>query len=693
MLSGLVLLAVAGMSRGTTQFDSVAAHTSPSAPDLAGSHGDRVVPLREAGTPAIAPGGSASTDPGISLGIGVAPGKICAQLQATCPAAAGLARVTLTANAATSGPESWRAVQVAFVLETTVYDGTADATAGDPGKDPCMPTTQLVCEESNGVPFFVANAQLIASEIQTANPHSAVSFALVDYFATLTDHDDGDGSEYHVDIQNFVAASVFGAAVSSTFQAEVLAGGWVYADSDLSDNILDSSSITALYGTIIGSDLSWTNDTHHVIVWMGTTAPRDPSYLVDYGVSAGDGPIGSPSWSSSCEPSYPFSTGASPDCEGWVRSQDGNPADSIAALARNATTCTDSVGGVCTVDTIDYWSTPTDYDSSGWPTGPVGGGPGGYRVIEDVDHIIAAGCDMAAATGGTWDGPAGISCADGQAGDLEYVAHGYPNGPNLNNPTLLKALSRIGFGPVVARQVAAGTSEPMFQFVPFGHIAIPPADRLQATAACFHQQLPQRTCQIAPTLEHSGSMVYLGWNWSTAVRSNIMQLGDSWTASFNVYATGPPYALVPVDACTTTACHYGGSAESNGQGTSMVYVPASNHSVVRVSFPLGRVLVEPAPNGGLPGSAPTSASPGPGIPVASGNGVPVVQAVASGNPIGIATGSLQAITAGLLGAGFVRAGIRQKAVALRLRMRSAVIRSRAGGNASRDRPRGPGSFV
>ena len=65
----------------------------------------------------------------------------------------------------------------------------------------------------------------------------------------------------------------FGGQVQSTFQAEVLGGGYIYGDSDFSDNILHSSVITALYGTIIGSGLDWSPHTHHVIVWMGSTAP------------------------------------------------------------------------------------------------------------------------------------------------------------------------------------------------------------------------------------------------------------------------------------------------------------------------------------------------------------------------------------------------------------------------------------
>ncbi|HZY71469.1 MAG TPA: hypothetical protein VFF67_10910, partial [Thermoplasmata archaeon] len=407
----------------------------------------------------------------LSLGIGVQPHAICAYQENTCTSGAGVGRVTLTANAVGNGVVFWPNVQVAFVIETTLFDGVYDPTAYDPGSDTCAAGNNLPCEESNGVPFFIANAQSIANAIASANPHSQVSFALVDYFATIDSFDDGDGSEYHVDIQNFVPSNSFGNEVVSTFQAKTLYGQWYYGDSDFSDNILHSSSITALYGTIIGSGLNWANNTHHVIVWMGSTVPRDPSYSLNYCVSASDyGAYASSCYSPTCEPSYAFSNGVSPQCEGWVRSQDGNATHSIAALARTAPQCTGSIGGVCTIDTIDYYTGSTDPFSKDWPTGRTGGGPGGAAVQGDVDKILEAGCDLAAATGGTWDGPAFFTCPSGQQGTLQYVAHGPYNNPSKNNPTLFQALRQVGFGPVVETQTASGTGKPLFQFVSFGNI-------------------------------------------------------------------------------------------------------------------------------------------------------------------------------------------------------------------------------
>ena len=612
----------------------------------------------------------AATATALSLGITTNPRSICAFGLDTCAAAASSSRVTLTANAGSGGVLAWPAVQVAFVIETTDYDGVYDPNAGEPGSDPCAPTQQILCEESNGVPFFVAHSQQIANAIQAANPHSQVSFAMVDYFANVNNWDDGDGAEYHVDLPSFVPSSYFGSEVQSTFQANVLQGGFVYGDSDMADNQLTSPVITAMYGTIIGSGLDWSNNTHHVIVWMGSTAPRDPGYTENYCVSAenqffsGAGCIGA-----TCEPSYTFQTGTSPNCEGWVKSQDGNASHSIAALAHEAKQCTGSIGGVCTVDTIDLWTTPTDPLSQGWPVGPKGGGPGGTIVQQNVDHVLLAGCDMATATGGTWNGPAWFSCPSGQAGSLQYVPHGKYNQPNTDNPTLFSAFKQVGFGPILQTQVASGSNRPIFQYIPFGNIAL--AKDLQATAACIRNGVTLQSCQTAPSILHYEGLTYLGWNWSKNATSNVMYIGDYWTASFNVVATGPPYATVPVDACTTVDCKAGGSGAVLGLYTSASYVPYTNNTVTTQSFPLGQVTVELTPPTGPPPNVPPPPPPVPppfAIPTAPP--LPVVQQIGVGNNVGVANVSLQATAAGFLGAGFMRVGIKNRPIAMRIAAKS-----------------------
>ncbi|MCI4369541.1 MAG: hypothetical protein L3K09_08285, partial [Thermoplasmata archaeon] len=515
------------------------------------------------------------------------------------------------------------------------------------------------------------HAQQIANAIASANPHTQVTFALVDYFASFDNFDDHDGAQYHVDIASFVPASAFGTLVSSTFQSQVLGGGFTYPDSDFSDNRLHSSSTTALYGAITGSGLDWADQSHHVILWMGATAPRDPAYVQDYGAlgyctSSGE------CYSPSCEPSYVFAEGTSPACEGWVRSQDGNSSHSIAALATTSPSCTRSLGGSCTIDTIDLWATPTDPYSLGWPSGIAGGGPGGTLVQQNVERVLLAGCDLAAATGGSWAGPGFFTCPDGAQGSLQYVAHGPVASPNTENPTLLDAWRQVGFGPVRLSQVAAGTDRPMFTFVPFGHIALAPGSELEPSASCQRAGASYSGCDTAPSILESNGVTYLGWNWSREAGSNVMYVGDAWAASFNVIATGPPYGLVPVDACTTADCRAAGSLPPPGGLYSRAsFLPATNDSVVTLSFPLAEIRVDLAPNG-LPPNVPSPSVPPPPPPASNPVAVPL-QAVIGPNAA-VANLSVPAAVAWFLGAGFMRVGITNRAVALRVAVKASALR-------------------
>jgi hypothetical protein len=631
--------------------------------------------------------------PTLSLNTGVAPSAICALESTSCPAAAGMARVQLSASAQGGPVASWPAVQVAFVIETTSYDGVLGTDRSD-DLDVCaaQSPTSPACEESNGVPFFVANAQAIANGIQEANPHSAVSFALVDYYdARGEPWDDTDGPEYNVDIGQFVPAGQFGGLVISTFQQSVMNGLWYSWDQDLdnnflhpsTNNFLDSSSITALYGAIVGSQLNWANAAHHVIVWMGSSAPRDPSYSENYCVSPSQWNIWGPPatcLSQSCEPSYIFQSGSSPECEGWARSQDGNPKDSIAALAHNAPACTGSIGGVCTVDTIDLWTTTTDPYSQGWPAASqytkIGGGPGGYAVQTNVAHVLDAGCDLAIATGGSWSGPAFASCPNGVPGNLQYSPFGRSiDTPNTQNPTLFNAFRSIGFGPVYGTQVASGTDQPIFQYVPIGNIAVAPAP--EWSAVCSTPAGFLRTCQQTPFTLHHNGVTYFGWNWSTVPSENAIYVGDSWSVSFNVIATGPPYSLVPVDACTTLTCRAAGSGALGGVYTLASYLTGTNTSVVTQSFPLAEVLVQAVVGtGGPPATPPAPPPPPPGFPVVVNLPTPIATPVPITAQLGVGTISLQSAAAGFLGAGFMRVGLKNRPIAMAVAAKSGAAPSR-----------------
>ncbi|MCI4345346.1 MAG: hypothetical protein L3K07_01105 [Thermoplasmata archaeon] len=643
--------------------------------------------LNYSGTYALAPTASPSplgnlapdvhlaseSNAGLTLGIGATPSRICAYGESTCPAGTGLSRVTMTAVAGLQGLETWPAVQVAFVIETTPFDGVYDGSVRDGGSDPCITSGfPLPCEESNGVPFFVAHAQQIADSIQSANPHSLVSFALVDYFATKDNFDDGDGSEYNVDIPTFIPAAEFGPQVRGTFQANQLGGGYVYGDSDFSDNILHSSSITALYGAIVGSGLDWSPDVHHVVVWIGSTVPRDPTYAANYCVtpsSFGGGFSGCSS--STCEPAYSYGYLASPNCEGWIRTPDANVGHSIAGLARTASQCTSSIGGVCTIDTIDLYDGMTDGRSLDWPVSGATIGPGMAPEMADAAKVIEAGCDLAAATGGSWDGPDFASCPNGQTGTLLPVFVTDSQRPNLNNPTLLAALRSVSFGPVIDTTVANGTGKPLFTFVPFGHVAVAPVPDWHA--GCRFANGGTAPCPSFPQqLFTPAGQAYYGWNWSDNPASNAMHLGDSWSLSFWVVANGPPYSTVPVDACVLKPdCISGGSGPEGGVYTWASYVPLGSRNVLTVSFPLATVEVLAAQSPLPPPSVPPSAPPPPiATVVPVGPPVAVGTAIGVGAPVSVGSVALQGVAAGFLAAGFLRIGMKNRPIAMAVAMKS-----------------------
>jgi hypothetical protein len=680
MLYALVLfLSANGAGLPQTQLVALPPVAAPAATTLIYENGSALAqsnastaaaPVDAADTPS-----ATTTTNALALQISSNPATICADNDSSCPAGVNQARVTLSAQAINTPKPFWPDVQVAFILETTAYDGVFDHYNSYYGQDPCAAATDgqgPVCEESNGVPFFIQDGGAVAQAIQQNNPHSNVSFALVDFFGTdCGDWDDcGDGYKYHVDISTFISADEFGPAIHSTFQSEVLGGGWdgIFG---LDDNFLHSPSITALYGTIIGSGLDWSPASHHVIVLIGSTAPRDPSYPENYYASAFDHCCsGSQADGWTCEPAYQFSNGQMPNCEGWVNSQDGNPNDSIAALAHTAVQCTESIGHVCTIDTIDLYDTATDPLSQGWPTntGYPGSqsayGPGGAAVIEDTDHVVLAGCALAAATGGTWDGPVFDTCPNGQAGTLQYVPHGALSDPDTNNPTLYAALKGIGFGPIYASLAANGTSKPLFQFVPFGGMKV--ASDAEFTAACTLPVGFLKTCQTVPTEQLIDGSTVLEWNWSTNATTNALYTGDVWTASFNVVNQGPPYSLVPVDACTTVDCEAGHSGPVNDLYTWATYRAGNNVSVVTQSFPLAVISVQLSASPILP---PVTPPPAPVIPpsipvLAPPGAVPVLTPTLQ--TLGIPNISLQATAAGFLGAGFTTLSVKNRPVMMKV---------------------------
>lgn len=601
----------------------------------------------------------------LSLSIGVNPYEICSGGVVDCPVHTATARVTLTAQAGAGTVASWPAVQLLFVIETSPYDGVYDPSAEIPGADTCGDAelgVSTLCEESNGVPFFVANAKTIAQSIAAAHPSTNVTFGLVDYFSTRDLFDDGDGSFYHVDVGQFLSAPAFGAAVPLDFQRPVLQNNYILAGSDLADNFLHSSSITALYGALRGAAVDWTPTSHHVIVWIGSTAPRDPGYRENYCVSPGVTPKGLTNCvPPTCEPPNLLPGGFFvPNCEGWVRSSTGNQSQSIAALAAQSRPCVESYGENCTIDTIDLYTTPTDPTSLAWSASGGSGSPANWT--QDATSILAAGCDMAVATGGTWNGPTWYSC-QGAHGTLGFVAHGPAVRPNTANPTLGQAILDAGFGYPDAAYLALGASaKPFFEFVPWGAITLAALPNFNET--CANLSGAPFPCP-GPEAIPIGSTGALGWNISANPFANGLRFGDTWSARFDVIATGPPFGIVPVDACITFTCSQVGSGAILGNFTSTHFRAFGTSVISIVSFDAGLLNVFPslealgappplAPGLGGPPPPPGGGGPAPGTPPATPVS-PILSAIPT---------AVQAITAGTIAAGLIRMAVRGRPVSV-----------------------------
>ena len=636
---------------------------------------------------------SPSPSPGLTLGIHSSAPEICPNDATTCGASVGDSLVSLAANGSSVGVRAWPAVTVVFVIETAPYDGVYDPTAGDPGNDSCAlvdPSTRTLCWESDGVPVFAARSGQIAGSIVVAHPGTKFTFGLVDYAAAYDRWDDSDGYEYHVDIGQPVPASEFGQAVNSTFVNGTLQGHTYLPGSGLSDNILESPSITALYGVLAGAGISWTNDTHHVIVWMGATVPRDPNYPENYCVSPSahvpynvtcTAATASKFMAPTCEPSYVYGTTGivSPNCEGWVLSHNGLFGDSVADFSRTSPSCVDSLGGNCTIDSILLLNGLTEWTSGAWPNKYI---ENVSTRTDDANNIFRASCHIANATGGSWNGPIGENCSDGSYGQVWGVignaGFGTYNDPFINNTGILSAFASVGLGAPPETVIAFGSAKPMFTFATTGSIAIDPD--FSPHAVCSTPTGPLASCPQAPTLVHVGSSTVLEWNWSSDPNLNTLYVGDSWAASLRVMATGPPVNTpVPIDSCTTVECIDYGSKEVGGFFTSANYFEPIVNVTQDASFPLALITVvgQPPNSGGTsPPSPPPSGGILPPVPAPSPVAPPVVQPAPVLLTVVAGGISVQAGVAGLLAAGFARVVIQPRAVSMKIGVKSGALTSK-----------------
>jgi hypothetical protein len=504
-----------------------------------------------------------------------------------------------------------------FVIETTVYDGVYDPTQtdygdGTNGADPCTGP----CAESDGVPYFVNNVAQIAQGITMKNAGVAnsthVTFSLVDHFSNYnskdssTDsHDDDDGSEYNVDVSTFEPATTFANTVtamatknpSPLFGGGCSSSGWsynkhFYCDSDFSDNFLQGSMITAIYGGLHGSGLGWANNstTYHVIVWMGSTLPRDPSYPGDWCATYNDEAKACPDVASSSEPTYTYASGTTEPA--------GETIASLATIANQEHVI---------IDTIDLPNGLTEVT----PPAPKVTGDTDYlksttaeqtAAKEDVTSILSAGCNLAKDTGGSWEGPSPSS--SGVSFTCSAAATGTTDG-NLTDtwcaytttagcwpawsadPSLGWALTNIKF-PVLTRDynITAALGEHAFTYIPELGFA---TDTSGMTYSCRHNgtDISQKCANALNGTVGPGH----GWDWPLPA----MYPGDYWSVSFTVTVSNfPTYLLnnsIPIDLCVNNTPQWSDCTGSgSGQFTYVAYTNYTGGSVVQ-SFPAALVDV------------------------------------------------------------------------------------------------------
>ncbi len=532
-----------------------------------------------------------NTNPVLLPTICVNPSIVCKPGTSPCSTDPSSARVHMWVNASSnSSIMPW--VQVVFVVETTVFDGAYDPSSGDYGNgvhgaSPCSGP----CEESDGDPFFVHNVGQITQGITQKNTgvtsSSHVTFAMVDYFSTEgADHDDGDGSEYSVDVSTFQPATTFTNTVTSAATAGTLWGAnyvpasSVYGDSDYSDNFLSSSMITAFYGALHGSGLGWVSNssTYHVIVWIGSTLPRDKTYQGDWCVTYNDYATHCRDPTQASEPSYTFGSGLS--------SPAGETLANIATLAKSENVLIDTIDladGMTELNSKDYFTTNS-------------------TAATDVKNILGAGCYLAQSTGGSWEGPTptntgvGFTCAaapsgSGGAGNLTNTFRTSTNGNWgwTNNPSLGWALTNINFPPTtISYNFTGHMREGSFQFTPAPGFTMGMGG---FAFSCSHNGLNiTSACQSAWSYPVGTGH---GWSWPLT----YMYPGDEWSVAFNINVSSSfPNSLVntsvPVDLCLNSSSWTGCTGTGGPPYTTVTYTNYTN-ALVQQSFPPAFTKVAP----------------------------------------------------------------------------------------------------
>ncbi|MCI4337163.1 MAG: kelch motif-containing protein [Thermoplasmata archaeon] len=204
---------------------------------------------------------------------------------------------------------------------------------------------------------------------------------------------------------------------------------------------------------------------------------------------------------------------------------------------------------------------------------------------------------------------------------------------------------------------------PNLTFVPYGSVQL--ASRPGVREQCVDVSTGSSICPTSPLIRLVGARPSLLWTWSPSATNDSLRIGDVWSVPFNVSASGPPFAQVPVDACVTVGCGHAGSAEWGGAFSAIQFVPAVNGSIVLDSWPVGTVQVlNTPPTYSSPSPVAAGPPPATGAPLPAPVGpapVPVVVPIASAPAVAVSVApSFTAAAAGILAGGGVRILLRPR---------------------------------
>lgn len=463
-------------------------------------------------------------------------------------------------------------IEVAFLVEANPLDGGLPCSSYPSGPDfPCS----LV---PDALQTFQQGIYTIIGGLDARYPQDTLSYAVADFGPTNNSVDPAGGTVFHTDISTFEGSQPFESGTQTGFDPGGTKNSWNFNRSivgeALNSDLAESSSITALYGALAGGVFHWMPGEGHVVVLIGSGIPEDPEYANATNVAAVPLPVNATL--PTCDANYTFPNGSLPACEGWVRSHNGDPHDSIAWLAHHAPVCSDGGLAGCLIDVVDTNIPPFDPTlSTFWAAFGHPASATNDSLLEAT--VIGAGCDLATATGGSWDGPVSAPCGsragtiDDPVGTPNYVGPVY-SGPE---PTLERALQNIsiagseyavtGTGPGPALTVALA---PGFRLADYGAGTV-------TRAVCFAgvaEPVDPYDCPSAASPSWlNGSLVY-GWNLSSSPSQNVLYPGAEWNLSLPLMTTsgsGTGFAqvfdLVPgwSDPDGPTGLHYlmNGTAE------------------------------------------------------------------------------------------------------------------------------------